>query len=150
MDGEWVSGLLSENGGSRGNSATPNLTYKEIFAKALPYYLSIGMTANEFWNEDVDLAKAYREAYKIKRREDNFDLWLQGRYIYEALCCASPLFRSFGKGKIKAHEYAKRPYDLFEEDRKITEEEEEKAKQERIKEYMRRQMESINSRFKKK
>ena len=147
MDGEWVSGLLSENGGGEGNPAPANLTYKEILDKAFPYYLSIGMSADEYWNGEVELAIAYREAYKLRRREDNFNAWLQGRYIYEALCCASPLFRSFGKGKIKAYDYAKKPYDLFEEDRKLSEENKEKEQQEKIKKGMQAKMMEINKRF---
>lgn len=149
MDGEWVSGLLSENGGGEGNPAPTNLTYKQIFDKVLPYYLSIGMTADEFWHGDVHLAKAYREAYKLRRKDENFNLWLQGRYIYEALCCASPLFRSFGKGTIKAHDYADKPYDLYEEDRKKTEETKERVHQQKMLQGMQERMAKINKKFKK-
>lgn len=149
MDGEWVSGLLSENGTGGGDAPRTNLTYKEIFDKCLPFYISIGMSPDEYWHGDVELARAYRQAYKIRRKEENFNAWLQGRYIYEALCCASPLFRSFGKGTVKAHKYVDRPYDLYEEDRKSTEEEREKKQQEKLLDGMKERMAKINRKFKK-
>ena len=151
MDGEWVSGLLSENGSSGFYPTTTNLTYKEIFDGVFPYYLSIGMSYQEFWHGEVELVKAYREAYKMRRKENNFNAWLQGRYFYEALCCASPLLRtSLGKGKVKAMDYCKRPYDLYEEDKKRSEEEDAKQQQEKIFKAMQDRMSSINKRFKKK
>ena len=36
------------------------------FRQVFPYYLSIGMTADEFWNGDNGLPKAFREADKDK------------------------------------------------------------------------------------
>lgn len=149
MDGELVSGLLSENGGGGGNPSPSNLTYAEIFDKHFPFYLSIGMTAHQYWDEDVSLVKAYREAYKMKRREENFSLWLQGRYFYDALCCASPLFRSFSKGKIKPIDYTAKPYDLFSEDRIKSEEEKEKKQQEKLMRGMKAWMLNVNQKFKK-
>ncbi len=148
MDGKLVSGLLSENGGGEETPPPANLTYKQIFDKALPFYLSIGMTADEFWNGNTELAIAYREADKLKRKEDNFNLWLQGRYVYEALCCASPLFR-LSKGKVKAHDYTDKPHDLYEEDRKKTEEEKAKEHQEKMLKGMQERMAKINKRFRK-
>lgn len=151
MDGEWVSGLLSENGEGGGNSPHTNLTYKEIFDIYFPQYLLMGMSASEYWDGDVHLAKGYREAYKLKRKADNFNAYLQGLYIYDALICASPLMRSsFGqKGKIKPHEYLKKPYDLFEDDRKKTEEEEAKKHQEEMMEKMKGWMSKVNQKHKK-
>ena len=43
------------------------------------------MTYDQFWNQDVELVKAYREADKIKRDLKNQDMWMQGAYYYEAL-----------------------------------------------------------------
>ena len=91
-----------------------NRSYTEIFEEVFPYYLSLGMTYEEFWEGDCTLPKFYREAQKIKSQKEfddkNFFCWLQGRYIYDALCCASPLFRTnFGKGIVAAHKYYEEP-----------------------------------------
>lgn len=150
MDGEWVSGLLSENGGGEGDPTPTKLTYNEIFYKFLPYYMSYGMTPEEYWHGEVELATAYREAYKLKRKEANLNAWLQGRYIYDALLCASPLLRTnLSKGKIKAHDYLERPYDIDEEDRKRTEEAKEKKHQQKLFKGMQERMLNINKKFKK-
>lgn len=98
-------------------SKPENKTYTEIFEECFPFYLSIGMTYKEFWEGDVTLPKFYREAEKQRQRQqlesDNFKCWLQGKYFFEALCCASPLLRtSFGKGEIRAHEYRDKPYEF--------------------------------------
>lgn len=87
----------------------------------------MGMSADDFWKGDPALAKAYREAEKIKRDRLNERLWLQGMYIYEALCDASPLFRAFGKKGTKAVPYSKEPYALDDDEKKKRELKREKA-----------------------
>ena len=92
------------------------LTYKsyaDIFEQLCPYYMSIGMSYDEFWNGDVAMVKAYRVAYELKEKRRNQELWLQGMYFYEALCDASPLFRfSMKKGMIKPEPYLHEPYPI--------------------------------------
>lgn len=111
--------------------AANHYTYGEIFDKAFPQYLAMGMTSEEYWEKDCTLTIGYREAYKLKIKDANFTAWLQGRYIYDALGAVSPLFRAFGK-KAKAAEYHKKPYDLFPEDVENTKENEYKAEGQKI------------------
>lgn len=109
-------------------------SYGEIFAQLCPYYMSIGMSYDEFWNGDVMAAKAYREADELRERRRNFELWLQGSYIYEALCDASPLFRfSMKKGSIKPEPYVKEPYPITKAEVRERQEREARAREERIK-----------------
>ena len=92
------------------------------------------MTYDEFWNGDVRMVEYYRKANELKLRRENVSLWLQGRYIYEALCDASPLFRtSFKKGTIKPEPYLKEPYPITEEEVRERKEREMRLKQERLK-----------------
>lgn len=72
--------------------------------------MAIGMSYEEFWEKDVDIVKAYREADRIKRKRRDWDLWLQGRYFYDALCCASPVLHAFAKEGTQAHPYPEEPY----------------------------------------
>lgn len=97
---------------------SPEKSYSEIFEEQFPQYLAIGMSASEYWDGDPKLVKAYREAYQIRREAEDYDAWKAGCYIYEALCCASPLFRSFGKGTIEARPYREKPYMLEAKEKK--------------------------------
>lgn len=76
----------------------------------MPYYLSIGMTADEFWFAPPRLAAVYREAHKLKRRQRNEYAWLQGLYIYDAVGAVISSALSGRNGK-KA-EYFHEPVDI--------------------------------------
>jgi len=91
-------------------------TLAEIFNWAFPYYLAMGMTYDEFWHGAPSLVKAYRKAYDMKRHERNYELWLQGRYIFEALRCA-PLLVGFPDKGYKPPSgagYPEQPYPMSE------------------------------------
>ena len=110
--------------------------------------MSIGMTYDEFWNQDVKLVEVYRKAMELREKRRNQELWLQGMYIYEALCDASPLFRfSMKKGVVKPEPYAKEPYPITAAEVREREERDARVKEERLKaefaafaERMRKQM----------
>lgn len=76
----------------------------------------MGMSSREFWDGDVFLTAAYREAEKLKRQQLNERLWLQGLYFYEALCDSAPLFNAGSPKGTKAHPYRTEPYPLTAED----------------------------------
>ena len=83
------------------------------------------MTYEQYWNQDCTLVKYYREAHKLKTQRDNEFAWLQGMYIYEALCDVSPIFRDTAKKGTKPIEYSSRPYAITKEEidnRQITKE----------------------------
>ena len=88
------------------------ISYAEIFSEHLPFYISIGMTPEQYWDGESTLVVVYREAYKLKVREQNRNLWLQGLYIYEALCCVSPVLHAFAKNGTKPLEYRNEPIAL--------------------------------------
>ena len=119
-------------GRDSGNAVAPRLSLMDVFAKALPTYLLYGMTCEQFWDGDVSAHKAYREAHRLKIRETNQLMWLQGAYFYEALMDAAPAIKAFCKSK--ARPYVKEPYDLDEEDKRRREEREQQIRYERIKE----------------
>ena len=56
------------------------------------------------------MVKFYRQAQKIKDERSDSQAWLQGLYFYSALCNASPLFRIFTKGTVKATPYQSEPF----------------------------------------
>lgn len=53
-------------------------------------------------------------------------LWLQGRYVYEAIQNLSPILHAFAKKGTKAEPYRNEPYDLFGDKKEISAEEKEK------------------------
>ena len=96
--------------------------------------MSIGMTYDEFWNQDVRLVEMYRRAAELRDKRRNQELWLQGMYIYEALCDASPLFRfSMKKGMVRPEPYVKEPYPITAAEAKAKKEKEARQKGERLK-----------------
>ena len=96
--------------------------------------MSIGMSYSEFWDGDPSMVKAYRKANELRDKRNNYEFWLQGMYFYEALCDASPLFRTtFSKGTIKAEPYAKEPYPITQAEVREREEREAREKEARLK-----------------
>lgn len=102
-------------------------SYTEVFEEYCPFCIAIGMTYREFWYEDCWIANTYLKAYKIKKELKNEELWLQGVYIYEALCDVSPVMHAFSKKGTKPRKYSTEPYPLFKDTKK---DDEEKKKQE--------------------
>lgn len=102
------------------------------FNKSCPFFISIGMTYEQFWYEDPTIANMYLEAYRIKEEREaekiKWITWEQGLYVYEAICDVSPVLRAFSKAT-KPLPYPQRPYATEEkekEDKKIKEIEKER------------------------
>lgn len=151
MDGKLVSGSLSTvfDGGEQ-NSSSPIFTYTETFYEHFPYYLSIGMSAEQYWNGDPTLVKYYRKAEEIRTERVNRELWLQGMYIYEAFADVSPVLHAFAKKGTKPHPYTDRPYPITEKQRKENKVDKEKASFDKGKKMMEAFMKTNNAKFKEK
>lgn len=108
MGNELVSDSQPHRGGESKDFAA--LSYTEVFYTHLPYYLAIGMPYDLYWNGDCRLTECYRRAEEIKQRQRNQELWLQGMYIYEALCDVSPILQAFAKKGTKPTPYTSEPY----------------------------------------
>lgn len=74
------------------------------------------MTSEQYWHGDVLLVRAYRKAYEYRLKQQNFDAWLQGLYIYRALCDVSPILHAFAKNGTKPNAYLSEPLPLFQKD----------------------------------
>ena len=147
MDSELVSSSLSATGESERKSSALPFTYTEKFYELFPYYLSIGMTYDQYWNGDCTLTKYYRKADEIKKERRNEELWLQGAYIYEALCDVSPILHAFAKKGTKPQPYSDKPYSITAEQVKRAEEEKARKIAEKGKRFMEALMQSNNKRF---
>ena len=133
MGGELVTGSPSENRGD-GDDHRPN--YSERFKEQFPYYIAFGMTPAEYWDGDPTLARDYRKAQEIRKIQAHELAWLNGLYVYEALCAASPLFRSFAKRGTTAQPYLEQPIPITKDQTEDAKAEEEKRVMEKGKKFM--------------
>jgi hypothetical protein len=94
-------------------SPTQRKTNAQIFEESFPFYLALSMSYAEYWEGDPILTQYYRKAYQIKQEEINYNSWLQGMYIYDAVSTALyNALRGLGKSKPPAKNYATRPYEF--------------------------------------
>ena len=93
--------------------------------------MSIGMSYDEFWNQDVAMVRAYRKADELKRIRQNEALWMQGLYIRDALL--STVGNMFSDKSATPNEYPKSPYPVTAEQVAEREEAERVRTAERIK-----------------
>ena len=142
-----VSGSLSVGEGSERNVRSSFLTYTEQFYEVFPYYLSIGMTYEQFWEGDPTLVKYYRKAAEIKNERKNQELWLQGMYIYEALCDVAPILHAMARKGTKARPYSEQPYAISEKQRRRDAEEKERMVADKGKMFMEMLMRQHNKKF---
>lgn len=125
MDGDPVTGEPSQ--------PLPRKTMAEIFYEHLPYYLAIGMSADEYWNGSPSLVVAYRNAHEIMERRNEWARWRQGAYFYDALLKVAPVMRAaFGKGKVEPGKYPTEPWPVTEKDAREREERQERENYERF------------------
>lgn len=103
-------------------------TCYQFFDDVFPYYLSIGMTYELFWERDCELAKAYKKAEEFRKKRMNEELWLSYKYMYETLPRVAPAF--FGK---KPNDYIERPFPLTKKEAQEIKHQEEQRK---YKEYI--------------
>ena len=122
-------------------------SYTTKFYEVFPFYLAIGMTPEQYWDGDPSLAKYYRKSDEIVRERKNQELWLQGMYIYEALCDVAPIFHAFAKKGTKAVPYPDHPYSITSKDREREKMLQEERDRKKAKRYMEAQMEILNKRF---
>lgn len=82
----------------------------KLFEELCPIFMSYGMSYDEYWHSSPYRARFYLEAHKLKVRQKDEEMWMQGMYIYEALCDVSPILHAFSKKGTKPLPYSKCPY----------------------------------------
>lgn len=82
-------------------------TEEEYFQEAFPFYLSIGMSAEEYWERSPYLASDYYKAHMLRIEERNQELWLQGLYFNQAM--STSIANAFAKKGSQPHKYLEEP-----------------------------------------
>lgn len=100
------SGLISKE--KRKEVEDTSLT--KLFEELCPIFMSYGMSYDEYWHSSPYRAKFYLEAHKLKIKQKDEEMWMQGMYIYEALCDVSPILHAFSKKGTKPLQYSVAPY----------------------------------------
>lgn len=121
--------------------------YTDVFNKWFPYFLSIGMTEEQFWDKDSTLVGFYREAEKLRREKKNQELWLQGMYVYDAISRLSPVLRPFSKKGTKAQPYPEEPYPIDKKTQDDIKARKEKQEETKAKRFMEAYMVKVNRYF---
>lgn len=119
MGEELVKGLFtrSENteqgeSGDDSKEDYPPFFFKKLFEREFPYYLSIGMSASEYWDGSSSLTVAYRKAENLRKERVNAEAHLQAFYIYEVIADFVPVLVSFPKKGAKPGAFRDKPIDL--------------------------------------
>lgn len=107
-------------------SSLRELSLSEQLDEWCAYYMAIGVPYEEFWYGDYCKLKYYVEAYRLKKKQDNERLWLQGMYFYDAV--ATALGNAFRDKGAKPKDYAKEPYDVVQKSEREEEIEAEKIR----------------------
>lgn len=116
---------------------TETFTFSKVFREAFPHYLVMGMSAEEFWDGEPWLAKAYRKAYQIRIENENRiadrDAWRIGQYIRYAIVSTPAVVNGFVPKGHQMQEYPEKPMTVTAEEQK---QEEVRKKQEDNKQAM--------------
>ena len=99
------SGLISKE-----KSEVEYISLTKTFEELCPIYMSYGMSYDEFWYGSPYRAKFYLDSHKLKVKQKDEEMWIQGMYIYEALCKVSPVLHAFSKKGTKPLPYSEKPY----------------------------------------
>ena len=105
------------------------------------------MTYDQYWEGDCTLVKYYRKAEEIRNEKRNQELWLQGMYVYEAICDVAPVLHAFAKKGTKPTPYSIKPYPLNDKQSKREAEEKQRKLTEKGKKFMEAMAMSINKKF---
>lgn len=146
MESELVTGSDSNNGG---DDNSPPIRYTDSFEKACPYYLSIGMTWEQYWDGDNTMVKYFRKADNLRTETKNAELWLQGLYIYRVMEAFAPILPAFPKKNARVGDYLSEPIPLTEQDAHAKEEREAKAEADKGITAMTALMEKVNAKHSK-
>ena len=103
--------------------AKPPASYTEQFESVCSWYMSIGMTYDEFWEGDCVLPKYYREAHEYRNTNKNQELWLLGAYVHEAV--AVVVGNALKKKGAKELKYSEKPYPVTKLEQKYEQEQKE-------------------------
>lgn len=118
---------------NREKSRVESISLTQVFEELCPIYMGYGMSYDEFWHGEPWRAKFYREANDIQLKRKDEEFWIQGMYIYDALCRVSPILHAFSKSGTKPLPYPEKPYMATMDKYKTEEQKQQEVENERLK-----------------
>ena len=105
---------LEEDSGLKSSSEEIHESNEPWFAdfadNLCSYYMSIGVSCNDYWYGDYSFLPFYEQAYEAEIEETEYRAWLYGRYVYEAVGCLAPILHAFAKKGTKPINYPEEPH----------------------------------------
>jgi hypothetical protein len=98
------------------------------------------MTEEQYWDKDGLLVISFREADALRIERLNWEAWLQGAYVYDAISRIAPTLHAFAKKGTKAKPYLTEPYPVTKQEGERSEIRKEDAKKTKGLNYMQRMM----------
>lgn len=106
----------------------------------------MGMTYEQFWEQDCLLVIPYRKAYHIQQEAINYEAWLNGLYIWKALQCAPIFVNGFMPKGATIEPYFDKPIDFMPK-KKRSKAEENEQKQQNAVDFMQKLASTFNRQF---
>ena len=116
-----------------GESQVEDTSLTKLFEKACPIYMSFGMSYHDFWYGPAFMTTFYKDAHKLRLRQQDENNWMLGMYVYEAILDCSPILHAFSKKGTKPLPYAEKPYLMEKLQEKTQAEKEQEIENERLK-----------------
>lgn len=96
--------------------------------------MSLGMTYEEYWYGNPLLVRSYLQAEEYRRRKENYNLWLGGIYMQQAI--ASTIGNAFLEKGASPNRYPEKPFAIDAESIEKERQEQEEREIEAAKVYM--------------
>lgn len=109
-------------------------TYTEIFEEAEAWYLSVGMSLDEYWNGEPRLARVYREAEMHRLHRQNTAMHRMGVYMTHAI--AATVGNAFKKKGQQPAKYPEEPLPLTQKEADAQRVRKEEEREERLMQKM--------------
>lgn len=100
--------------------------------------MAMGMTYDQFWDGDCEMARYYRECHELRKEMDNESMWILGMYVAKA--AASAIHGRKAK-------YPDEPFPMKIKYSKECEERRQEQNERKATDYMMTFMEQFNQRF---
>ena len=115
MDGEVTEDTASvANNPHRDKPSEEKTSYAEALRFFAQLAIHIGMSRDEYWNQDPYIMEEYLGAYKMRREEENWQAWIGGIYTFDAVSAVIGNIH-FDKGSHSIVKPMEKPMPIFPE-----------------------------------
>lgn len=96
-----------------GDPSSKFTTLTEVFIAMCPIYMEMGMSYHDYWHMNTSAHKAYRDAYELRRKNEEWARHRQGAYFMQALAVG---LQGFSKDTSHRDTYPTEPWPISQRD----------------------------------